>query len=161
MELKERFWKYVNKDGPIHPVYGQCWVWVGCKAGDGYGGFELDSHLVGSHRVSWMITNGEIPKNLHVLHKCDNKLCVNPSHLFLGTHQDNMRDMVSKKRQAFTRGEKSGNAKLTEYDVRLIRELYTKRSKNFGCVGLSEMFGVSPITISRVVCKTRYACVSD
>ncbi len=91
----QRFWIKVNKNGsvPKHcPELGQCWEWQFSKYKNGYGKF---SHLRKSnytHRISWELKNGEIPKGLCVLHKCDNPCCVNPDHLFLGTIGDNNHD---------------------------------------------------------------------
>lgn len=72
---------------------------------------------VGAHRLSWQAANGEIPEGLCVLHSCDTRNCVNPLHLFVGTHQDNMDDMARKGRKATQPGELNGNAKLTEAAV--------------------------------------------
>jgi hypothetical protein len=76
-----------------------CWEWLRAVRTDGYGTVKDRRDItVGAHRVSWQEHKGEIPEGLHVLHKCDNKLCVNPDHLFLGTHKDNMKDMIGKGR---------------------------------------------------------------
>lgn len=94
----------VNKSGPLLvKKLGRCWSWTGPVYPKGYGQcWKLGEQY--AHRVSYKIAFGEIPKGLFVLHKCDNPNCVRPSHLFLGTHQDNVKDMVNKKRHQF--GEK-------------------------------------------------------
>jgi hypothetical protein len=91
--MPERFWNKVNK------VEGTCWLWTGVSSSVGYGRFcwrERATSLIGAHRVSWMLTYGDIPDGLFVLHKCDVKLCVNPDHLWLGTNADNIRDAADK-----------------------------------------------------------------
>jgi HNH endonuclease len=77
-----------------------CWGWRKKPLKTGYGALYIGKRkLASAHRISWIIHRGEIPDKLFVLHKCDNRICTNPDHLFLGTHIDNMRDMVSKNRQ--------------------------------------------------------------
>jgi hypothetical protein len=94
----------------------ECWSWVGATK-TGYGCVKANKINVGAHRISWMIHKGSIPKELWVLHKCDNKICSNPEHLFLGSRQDNIDDMVIKRRN------KSGNTKLNLDQVVLIKKL--------------------------------------
>lgn len=96
-----------------------CWLWGKCLQSKGYGQFWKDGKVVYAHRASWEIYRGAIPAGLDVLHHCDVPSCVNPAHLFLGSHQENMRDMVQKGRSA--RGEKSVNTTLKESDVIAIR----------------------------------------
>lgn len=133
--LEERFWPKVDKNGPI--VSGMescCWVWTGAKYKNGYGAIGRGGHagaLVGAHRVSWEISMGSIPDGLFVMHKCDNRACVRPDHLSLGTHADNMRDMTRKSRTSATiftsertRGVNNLHSKLTERQVIDIRVLY-------------------------------------
>lgn len=122
----------------------ECWEWLGNKDKCGYGRFfkegKLTSYL--SHRFSYELYIGDIDEGYCVCHLCDNTSCVNPSHLFLGTHKDNMNDRDNKKR--CQRGEKSGVSKLKEEDVKGIRESNLKSSK------LEIMYGVSRSTISLI-----------
>lgn len=74
-----------------------CWLWR-ATGGRRYGSLFVDGRREQAHRVSWLLHRGKIPDGLHVLHKCDTPLCVNPDHLFLGTHADNMADMKAKGR---------------------------------------------------------------
>ena len=87
----QRFWRYVEKTET-------CWLWTGGTNGYGYGRLWVRGHFVGTHRVSFSMHVGPIPDGLCVLHTCDVPACIRPDHLFLGTHRDNMHDMVQKKR---------------------------------------------------------------
>lgn len=103
--LEERFTEKVSPE----PNAG-CWLWDGPYMGTGYGVLSLGRRSEGrmmAHRLSWTLYRGPIPDGLCVLHRCDVRICVNPAHLFLGTRQDNTRDMMQKGREA--RGDRHGS----------------------------------------------------
>jgi len=173
------FWSRVNKNGRITTHNGDigcCWDWV--FQAKRYGSFYVNGKMEQSNRVSWMIHFGEIPEGLDVCHKCDNGLCVNPDHIFLGTHTVNMRDMMKKERrksskgipksnteqfrrgenhpwflkpEIIPRGENQGNAKLTDEKVLKIRTIYAAGEAT-QC-GLAASFGVHQGTISGIVLR--------
>lgn len=141
-----RFWHNV-------PIAGidECWAWQGSKNPDGYGKMEINCSSVRAHRFSWEIHNGPIPKGLHVLHRCDNPSCVNPHHLFLGTHSDNMKDMVAKGRhRGGPQGERARSAKLTPALVLEIRE---KAAHGMSYPELGREYGMSTSAIGNVVLR--------
>lgn len=100
----ERFWSKVNKDGPTPshcPELGPCWEWTGgALNGGGYGSCRVFGKKDMAHRHAYRLANGELPSGMWVLHRCDNRRCCNPAHLFLGTSQDNNDDMWAKGRGA-------------------------------------------------------------
>lgn len=117
--VEERFWQKVDKAAP-----NGCWEWTGSLHSKGYGqmsGSRRGDRPLKCHRVSWELHRGPVPDGLQVLHRCDNRRCVNPDHLFLGTAGDNSRDMVNKGR--VSRGERHPFAKLTAADVTELRRL--------------------------------------
>ncbi len=133
-----RFWSKADKTSSAHG----CWLWTGCSRNrDGYGGVNLNGihHL--AHRIAYIIARGPIPDGTEVCHNCpggDDPRCVNPAHLFLGTHQDNMTDRDRKgRRQAV--GAKNGSTKLTEAQV---REIYRRNHAGENCAALAREFGV-------------------
>ena len=98
----ERFWEKVDKNGPTAPgMDSPCWLWVAARLPDGYGNFSGGYKKFGTKiasRASWIMANGPVPGGLLVCHRCDQPLCVNHAHLFLGTALDNRRDAVAKGR---------------------------------------------------------------
>lgn len=106
--------------------------------------------------MSWELYHGNIEDSLQVLHKCDVRSCVNPDHLFLGTHDDNMADMVNKGRVAS--GERNNKAKLTEEDVQIIREWVSDGWTRAQC---AEVWGVSPSTISDISLRKTWTNLAD
>jgi len=183
--IAERFWARIDQNGPVPrhaPELGPCWLWTGGKTRAGYGhlreGGCTGKHVY-AHRVSWELRHGTIPPGLHVLHRCDTPRCVNPAHLFVGTHADNMADRDAKGRQA--RGSRSGahthperratgerhgsrthperyHYKLTPDQVRSIRARYAAGSDSQG--RLAREHGVTLKAIWKVVHLLSWRTVS-
>lgn len=130
-----------------------CWEWSAGKFQNGYGQFCVKNKTTKAHRYSYLQFNGEIPENMLVCHKCDNKGCVNPEHLFLGTHSDNMQDMLSKNRQVRLFGESHFNSKLTNDIVYKIRDLYKKNVKQ---VDIAGMFNIDKRLVNLIVLRKRW-----
>jgi len=142
-----RFWGHVR-------VLGQdeCWPWMASRT-SGYGEFWVSKTLhARAHRVAWTISNGTIPNGLFVLHRCDNRPCCNPRHLFVGTSKDNVRDMVQKDRH--TRGERNGQVVLTEAAVRDIVSRYVSGERSRM---IAAAYGVSHSLVSRIVTGKAWA----
>lgn len=131
----------------------ECWEWVGY--GSRHGQLMADGEMTMAHRLSWEIHNGEIPDGLCVLHTCDNPPCSNPRHLFLGTHADNMQDMIGKKRHG-TKGRRGPNAVHTKDDIIQIRKLLTDGVSQ---KEIAEIFGVSQSSIMQIKTRRSYRWV--
>ena len=184
----EIFWTKVNKNGPIpdqsNPHYkglDQCWEWAAGKVTDGYGCFWFRKKQNNAQRVSWILINGNIPEKLYVLHRCDNRSCVNPSHLFLGTMLENIADRHSKGRSSYPKGDRKGHvthpesvlrgdnhpsrlkpwtrprgsahgiSKLKEEDVIQMRLAYETGKETYN--GLGRQYGVSGQTVKGIILR--------
>jgi len=149
LTFEEYFWSKVNKRGE-----GGCWNWTGVFNKGGYGMVKKNSKYIKATRIVWEMFNGKVPKGkgwhgVCVCHKCDNRACVNPKHLFLGTQADNMRDMVAKGRSPNNVGEHNPNVKLGRKDIFKIRKLYTGEYGQQ--TSLAKQFGVAQNTIYDIV----------
>ncbi len=138
MEPIDRFYNQHSINPQTH-----CWEWIGGTAGRGYGQFQVAGKKVLAHRFSWEHHNGPIPSGKFVCHKCDNVLCVNPDHLFVGTHSDNMQDMANKGRH--------WSAKLFKSDRTVIGRSAAPTKY------LADLYGVHRTTIQRIRRKARAA----
>ena len=138
----------------------ECWNWSASKDPRGYGLCSVQKHTFRAHRVVYAIAFGVVPRGMFVCHRCDNPSCCNPSHLFLGTTDDNMADKVAKGRQSrgpahaaliyerSPKGSNSHNAKLTEASVREIREL---RRSGQTVSHLARTYGVTRTAINSAI----------
>jgi hypothetical protein len=129
----ERFWARV-------PRGEGCWIWPGARQPNGYGRVAFWGRAVFAHRLAYELTYGPIPPGMQVCHRCDNRACVRPEHLFLGTQRENEDDKVAKGRQWST---------LTPTDVREIRRLYA--AGDLSQQAIANRFGVWQATISVIV----------
>lgn len=137
--MSARFWSKVQRgDG--------CWEWQGGTNSDGYGSHSVCGVNWKAHRYAWHITNGPIKDGLYVCHMCDNRTCVNPAHMFLGTVYDNISDMDQKGRRAV--GTQNGKAKMTEAIVHRVREL---RSLGYSFTEIAAQVGMSKGAVQHVV----------
>ena len=137
-KAQKRFWDKVKIN-----ALAQCWEWLSVINHEGYGRMWFLGRFVQAHRLSWMFHNGEIPEGMLVCHRCDTPACVNPSHLFLGTVEQNMMDCVHKGRRT------KSTAKLTPVQVEEIRAKY--RGRAYGSHKLGREYSVSKTQILRIL----------
>lgn len=153
----ERFWAKVSRRGP-----DECWPWLGSQMAGGYGQMKYKQRNRRSHVIAYEFVNGAVPEGLFVCHACDNPICCNPAHLWLGTAQDNSTDMVRKGRnpkgdlhysrlqpERLARGERNNHAKLTAEQVMEIRSTYKRGVAS--TVVLAKQYGVSQASIWYIV----------
>lgn len=138
--LKQRF----HEKYEVCPDTG-CWLWTASTRG-GYGAINVDGSKL-AHRLSWELHVGPIPEGLHVLHRCDTPSCVNPDHLMLGTHQDNMTDKMQKGRHVSVKGSAQGTSKLTEEQA---LEIYHAEGLQRE---IAEQYGVAQSRVSAIKLK--------
>ena len=141
----QRFWNRVSA------VQSGCWEWVGKIERGGYARVRLENsrERVLVHRLSWEMKNGPIPEGMLILHKCDNRKCVNPDHLYVGTYQNNTDDMLERGRANKARGERHGRAKLTDDQFHQLVSDY-----NAGGVTqkqLASKYGLHPIYVNKLL----------
>ena len=127
-----------------------CWLWQGMKNQGGYGVVRIDGDQGLAHRAAWRIHHGrDIPSGKSICHTCDNPSCVNPKHLFIGEHADNMKDMAKKGRRAgIGVGSCNGNSKLNESQV---KEIKSKLAKGARRKALSEEYNICLSMIDRII----------
>lgn len=135
-----------------------CWEWQGYIMPEGYGqiGIPKKNGVITTHRAAWEVTNGAIPDGMFVCHKCDNRRCCRPAHLFLGTHADNMRDMDEKGRRRTLRGEERPAVKLSEAAVRdikarHIRGIHPARRTGASTLELATEYGICKQYVQDIV----------
>lgn len=153
-----RFWSKVDKASRQGPN-GDCWEWVGCREGLGYGTIGIEKRNYRAHRVMFSITRGDIPHGLCVLHRCDNPACVNPAHLWLGTNADNVHDRNMKGRANIPRGKGHWRSKLSANKVREIRK--KSATGEWFQRELAAEYGVCIATVNQVLHRKRWAHVKS
>ena len=139
----ERFWSKIDVSTP-----DACWEWKAGKSPMGYGRYRLPERAVFAHRYAYELVHGPIPDGLFACHRCDNPGCVNPAHIFLGTHDDNMRDMVSKGRH--TAGDKNASRKVSAIEVTQIR---ARRDAGETLKAIGDSYGITRQAVHLIVTR--------
>lgn len=143
---EERFWSKVDKDSNILGINGNmltpCWVFKGTLLKNGYAQIKINKKKKSGHRFVWELVNGPIPEGMCVLHKCDNRNCVRPDHLFLGTQKDNINDMFQKNRA--NKAKKFNDQQFRQMINLYNSGIYTKKK-------IQEMYGISRTHFNRIL----------
>lgn len=147
--VRERFWERVSL--PFGTTDDDCWEWIGRKGRRGYGVFGSNSKRESAHRLSYRLHRGAIPRGLLVCHHCDCPSCVNPHHLFVGTHSDNIRDACRKGRPL--RGSRHPRAKITEANAIQIREQFKAGTS---AKMLGKAFGISEVAVRAILSRRNW-----
>ncbi len=137
-----RFWSKVDRCG-----IDDCWRWLASIGYHGYGRFRLGTWQY-AHRVSWILTNGDIPDSKHILHKCNNPVCVNPKHLYAGSRCDNMHD-------ALIAGTLCGHPSFKKLNANIWEEILDKYLGGQIQKDLAKEYGVTQSSISWIVTRPR------
>lgn len=146
--------------GRLAKLDSGCWEYTGCcHAHNGYGTLRVSGKQYKAHRLMWEIECGEIPSAMRVLHRCDNPPCCNPDHLYLGTQQNNMTDMINKGRANHGKGVNHSKATLTEDQVHIIRRLFTERKYTQEQIG--DMFNVTKSAVAAIGHKRTWTHLPD
>lgn len=151
-KVARRLWSKVDKSQGEEA----CWLWTSTVS-RGRARFYFQGTSVNAARVAYLLEVGEIPEGMEVCHHCDNMMCLNPKHLFLGTHKENMNDMLAKGRERYLRGEELPNTKLTAEKVREIRK---QASEGVPRKELAKRYNVDVSTIHEVVNRKTWKHVS-
>lgn len=148
----ERFWLYAKRD-----QQSGCLIWQHSVDGGGYGVFFSQKYgRDKAHRISYAETYGDFDSSLFVLHKCDNPSCIDPTHLFLGTNMDNIKDKVNKRRQHHPIGNLNGRCILSDEDVQSMRDDY--KSGKYSYRTLHKKYNISQTQVSRIIRKESRTC---
>ena len=139
-------YRFISKMSLPAKITG-CIHYLGALSSNGYGVFEISDKSYSAHRISYELFVGVIPKNKSVLHKCDNRQCIAPQHLFTGTQANNVKDMQNKNRNSCGRHEKHGMSKLTLVEVKHIKELIKTGKKQ---KDIAKLYKVSVGTINDI-----------